>query len=131
MITFLKEANGLERKVVQYYANKHAILHVALSVGCLLTALNFVCGPFLLSTSLPTDAKYPFSVNSSLVRCVLYLHQSIVAFQVSSGMIIDCLCASLLWYTAARFKLLAKNFRDVKNKNDLFQCIRQHQHLLK
>ena len=131
MITFLKEANGIERKVMQYYINKHVILHLVLAAGCFLTASIFVCGPVLLSTPLPTDAKYPFSVNSSFVRYVIYFHQSSVAFQVSSGMTIDCLCASLLWYTAARFKLLANNFGNIKNKNYVYQQIRQHQQLLK
>ena len=107
------------------------MLQLIVSVGCFLTALSFVCGPFLLSTYLPTDAKYPFSVNTSFSRNIIYLHQSTVAFQVSSGMTIDCLCASLLWFTAARFKLLSKDFQNIKNKSDVYRCIREHQHLLK
>lgn len=130
MIRFLKEAKSTERKIVVYYVRKHAILHITMSIACFSTALVFVLGPLLLSTPLPTDAKYPFTINSSFTRSIIYLHQSTVALQVASGMTIDCLCASLLWFTAARFQILAKNFQTIRCRNDAFLRIRQHQHLL-
>ncbi|XP_051169603.1 uncharacterized protein LOC127286975 [Leptopilina boulardi] len=130
LLKFLKEANRAERKVIDYYLKKHAVLHLSLSFSGFLTALIFVIGPFLLSTPLPTDAKYPFLINSRFRRFIIYIHQSSVTFQVVSGMAIDCLCASLLWFTAARFRILAKNFQNIQSESDVYLRIRQHQHLL-
>ncbi|XP_043461635.1 uncharacterized protein LOC122498117 [Leptopilina heterotoma] len=130
MTSFLEKANEKERNVIDYYVKKHVMLNLSLSFTGFLTALLFVFGPFILSTPLPTDAKYPFSIDSNLTRFIIYLHQSFVAFQVASGMTVDCLCASLLWYTAARFKILADDFQNVQDRSDVFLRIRQHQHLL-
>ncbi|XP_043461634.1 uncharacterized protein LOC122498116 [Leptopilina heterotoma] len=130
MIKVLKESNKTERKVIDYYVKKHFVLNLSLSLSGFSTALFFAFGPLLLSTPLPTDAKYPFSINSSFLMVIIHLHQSYTAFQVASGMSIDCLCASLLWFTAARFNILADDFQRVQNKSDVFLRIRQHQHLL-
>ncbi|XP_051169496.1 putative odorant receptor 92a [Leptopilina boulardi] len=130
LIKFLKEANKPERKVIDYYVKKHVFLNLSLSITGFLTALIFVIGPFLLSTPLPTDAKYPFLINSSFRRFIIYLHQSIVAFQVASTMVIDCLCASLLWFTAARFEILSQDFKNIQSESDVYLRIRQHQYLL-
>ena len=131
MNNFLQKSRGQERRLMQFYVDKHATLHVFLSFCCHLAAILVIIGPFLLSIPLPTDAKYPFSLNSSVARLIVFAHQGVVGFQVSSAMSLDCLPASLLWFNIVRFKLLAKDFQNIHNKNDFKMCIHKHQDLLR
>ena len=116
---------------MQFYVDKHAMLHIILSVSWHMTATLVCILPYLLSAPLPTDAKYPISIDSNLIRMTLYVHQTFVGYQVSAGMALDCLPASLLWFCVVRFKLLAKDFQNIKNKTNFILCIRKHQDLIR
>ena len=116
---------------MQFYVDKHAMLHIVLSLSCHVATTLVCIGSYVLSAPLPTDAKYPISVDSNLIRMTIYVHQIFVGYQVSSGMALDCLPASLLWFCVVRFKLLAKDFQNIKNKTNFILCIRKHQHLIR
>ena len=131
MNNFLQKSIGQERRLMQFYVDKHATLHVLFYFCCYLAAILVISGPFLLSIPLPTNAKYPFSLNSSVVRLIVFAHQGMVGFQVSSAMSLDCLAASLLWFIVVRFKLLAKDFQNIHNKIDFKMCVHKHQDLLR
>ena len=131
MTNFLQKSNGQERSLMQFYVDKHTILHIVLAFCCHLASILFILGPFILSVPLPTDAKYPFSLNSTILRMGIFIHQSVVGFQVSAAMSLDCLPASLLWFNVVRFKLLAENFQNIRNQIDFENCIHKHQNLLR
>ncbi|XP_033209084.1 uncharacterized protein LOC117167939 [Belonocnema kinseyi] len=130
MMNFLRKPNEQERNLMQHYVDKHATLHILMSFCCHMAAILVIIGPFILSIPLPTDAKYFFSLDSKVARLIVFVHQSLVGFQVSSGMALDCLPASLLWFSVVRFKLLANDFRNIRSKIDFERCIHNHQHLL-
>ncbi|XP_033208625.1 odorant receptor 30a-like isoform X2 [Belonocnema kinseyi] len=128
---FLHHANERERNIMQHYADKYGILHVFFTISNYMGALGVILGPLFTSAPFPTDAKYPFAVDFKPVKYVIYAHQSLTGFQVSAAMSIDCLVGYLLWFVAARFKILSLNFRDAKNEKEFCLCVRQHQKLLK
>lgn len=131
MMNFLRKPSELERNLMQHYVDKHATLHILMSFCCHMAAILVIIGPFILSIPLPTDAKYFFSLDSKVARLIVFVHQGLVGFQVSSGMALDCLPASLLWFSVVRFKLLAKDFRNIRSKIDFERCIHNHQNLLR
>ena len=116
---------------MQHYADKYGILHVLFTISNYMGTLAVILGPLFISTSFPTDAKYPFSVDSIPVKYIIYAHQSLAGFQVSAAMSIDCLVGYLLWFVAARFKILSLDFRNAKNEKEFSLCVHQHQQLFK
>lgn len=90
-----------------------------------------ICSPLYTYQRFPTNAKYPFSVDHSPIREIIFLHQTLVGLQVSAGMCIDCQLAALLWYVGAKFEVLSKNIRGFKKVKELNACLKKHQEILR
>ena len=128
---FLKSAKSDEKTLIQECVRKYAKFHLIVVLCCYGAAFFVICGPIFLPAPLPTDATYPFSVNSSPIWEMIYVHQAISGFQVSAGMCVDTLVAFLIWYTGIRFELLYGKFKRIENVSDMFRCIQEHQYLLR
>ncbi|CAL7939843.1 unnamed protein product [Xylocopa violacea] len=131
METFCKNASTEERIVLQRYVDKYKYFHCIYISWCFLTTVFVISGPFYLPQTFPTYAIYPFSVEQQPLKSFIFLHQSFVGFQVSSGMAIDSQIALLLRYTAARFELLGNQLRNAKSDRKLNACIEKHNQLLR
>lgn len=130
MEDFLKSAEPHERKVLQNYVDRTLTFHLLITVVNYFTTIGVICGPLFLPQEFPTNAVYPFSMDSRLIKYAVYLHQSFVGFQCSTGATIDCQTALMLWYAGARLELLTHRLKNVSDFNG-FRCfVQQHQRLL-
>ncbi|KAL6267026.1 hypothetical protein P5V15_000103 [Pogonomyrmex californicus] len=130
METFCKQADEKTNVTLQRYVDKYKSIYGIYSLWCYLTAIGVICGPLFLPQEFPTHAKYPFSVGHP-IKSIIYLHQSLVGLQASSGICIECSIAVLLFYSAARLDLLAQKMRNIKKENELNACIKLHDEILK
>ncbi|XP_014205665.1 uncharacterized protein LOC106637410 [Copidosoma floridanum] len=128
---FLKTAKLRERRMCQKYVSKRAPFHMVITLCCYGASLFVICGPIFLPYSLPTDAVYPFSVQTGPAWSLTYVHQAIAGFQASAGMCVDGFVAFLLWFTGIRFELLCRKFEKIQNMQEMYQCIREHQKVLR
>ena len=131
MEDFLKNMKNHERLILQNYVNRCSSFHAFITFVNYLTTAVVICGPFLLPQPFPTSAAYPFHVDSGIIMYVIYIHQSFVGFQCSTGATIDCQIALLMWYAGARLELLADEFKYVSNVRELHGFVRKHQRLLR
>ncbi|KAF7382762.1 hypothetical protein HZH66_013164 [Vespula vulgaris] len=120
-----------EKIVFERYINKCKYIHLLYTSLCYLTAIIVICSPLYTYQRFPTNAKYPFSVDHSPIREIIFLHQTLVGLQVSAGMCIDCQLAALLWYVGAKFEVLSKNIRGFKKVKELNACLKKHQEILR
>lgn len=128
---FLSNAGKRERETMQNYTKKYAMLHTFFTISNYMGSLVIILGPLFMSTQFPTDAKYPFSLDSKYVKFIIYAHQTLCGFQVSAAMSIDCLVGYLLWFVAARFDLLSREFKFAKDEKEFCSYVQKHQILLK
>ncbi|GAB1863721.1 Odorant receptor [Camponotus japonicus] len=131
METFCKQTDDKTNITLQRYVDNYKCTYGSYILWCYLTAIGVICGPLFLPQQFPTDAKYPFSVEHHPVKSIIYLHQSLVGLQASAGMCIDCSIAILLFYSAARLKMLAQEIRNAKSECELDACIKLHGEILK
>lgn len=131
MENFCKDARDEEKVILQRHVDKYKHAHGFYILWCFLTTVFVISGPLYSPQEFPTHAKYPFPVERQPLRSIIFLHQSLVGFQVSSGMAIDVQVALLLRYTAARFEILATRLERVKSESELDACIREHVNLLR
>ncbi|XP_031774659.1 uncharacterized protein LOC100871903 isoform X2 [Apis florea] len=129
MITYVKEAQQYERKIICKYIKKCHIFYGCSIVCVYLTAIAFIIGPVFLSTSFPADAEYPFQINYTPVKVIIYLQQSLVAFQCTGHVCISIFGALLLWITAARFECLAVELQKITNISMLIACVKKQLHI--
>ncbi|XP_029038287.1 putative odorant receptor 85d [Osmia bicornis bicornis] len=131
MEEFCKRATPSERIVLQRYVDRYKYFHGVYTLWCFLTTVFVISGPLYSPQTFPTHAIYPFSVERQPLKCFIFFHQSLVGFQVSSGMATDTQVALLLRYTAARFELLAMQLHAAKSGRELNACIKEHSELLR
>nr|QHN69141.1 odorant receptor 13 [Sirex nitobei] len=131
METFLKHANSHERTVLQRYVDKVAIFHAFITISAYLTAFAFACGPLVLSQPFPSEATYPFPIDSRFVKIILLVLQEVAIIQAGAGVAVDCQAAVLIWFTVARFELLALKMKKVESEHELYGYLLEHQKLLK
>lgn len=129
MIICIKAAQQYEEKIFHKYIEKCYTFY-ACSITCMyLTTTAFIIGPAFSSASFPIDAEYPFQINYTLVKIIIYLQQTLVGYQCAAHV---CLCifgALLLWFTAARFECLAMELQKITNIGMLIACVKKQLHI--
>ncbi|XP_047366299.1 odorant receptor Or2-like [Vespa velutina] len=131
MDNFCNNADDQERSILQRTVERCKFVHVTYTMGCYLTAVIIVCGPLYTNQNFPTDAKYPFQTERHPIKEIIFLHQTLVGFQASAGLTIDCQVALLLWYVGAKYEILAEKLKRIKNENELNTCLKKHQDIIR
>ncbi|XP_058798589.1 uncharacterized protein LOC131668436 [Phymastichus coffea] len=131
MEDFVDYPSELDRKILEKYISQCTMLHVGVVIWAYLTSISFIIGPFLNSQPFPTDAVYPFSVDNTFVRILVYCHQSLVGLQTSAAVLLDCLVAVLLWFISARFEALAISIHKYNSFDEIKIHIEHYQRLLR
>ncbi|KAK0158660.1 hypothetical protein PV328_009636 [Microctonus aethiopoides] len=131
MQEYIINANEDELTVLQKYVNKCWIFQGFMTCSYYLISIGVITGPIFLPQKFPCDAVYPFPIDSIIISTIVYLHQSIVGFQCSAGMALDCQAAVFLWYISARLEILAKQMKNINNFKDLRSFIIIHQNILR
>ncbi|KAJ8667006.1 hypothetical protein QAD02_008668 [Eretmocerus hayati] len=130
MEEFIGNLNDADLLVIEKYVSKHSALHITVTVLLYFTAVSFLIVPLVTDRRFPCDAVYPFSLESPLMEIIIYLHQSLVAFQCAAGILVDCFTAMVVWFLCARFELTALAIKNFRSTQDLKNLIRQHQELI-
>ncbi|XP_031367550.1 uncharacterized protein LOC102678585 isoform X2 [Apis dorsata] len=129
MIIYVKEAQQYEKKIFHKYIEKCHTFY-GCSIACIyLTATAFIIGPVLSPVSFPADAEYPFQVNYIPVKIIIYLQQSLVAFQCAGHACLSIFGALLLWFASARFECLAVELQKTTDIGMLIVCIKKQLHI--
>ncbi|XP_026294942.1 uncharacterized protein LOC102654452 [Apis mellifera] len=131
MENFCKQATNEEKIILQRYVDRYKYFHSFYILWSFLTTIFVICGPLYTVQTFPTHAIYPFSVRRHLYKGLIFFHQSLVGFQVSSGMAIDTQIALLLRYATARFEILGIQFNNAKSDGEFDACIKKHDELLR
>lgn len=130
MEEYVKAAGPFERKIFLSYIKNCGLVHVTLNVCSLVASVGVILGPLVLPQSLPTEAKYPFSVENHPNYEIIYIHQTFAGILCSSIGSIDCQIAMLLWFSIARLELLSLEMKNITNVYQFYNCVRKHQFLL-
>ncbi|XP_074112973.1 uncharacterized protein LOC141536392 [Cotesia typhae] len=131
METYVKSAASHEREIFLSYIKDCGMVHVTWNVFSMLASIGVILGPAILLQKFPTDAKYPFPVINHPIYEIVYFDQAYAGILCSSITAIDCQLATLLWYSIARLEILGLEMKKINSKQQLNECIRKHQFLLK
>lgn len=131
MEEFVRSCRDAERRVLQSYVDKCWKFYAAVTVMNYLASVPVIFGPFVFPHQrMPTFAVYPFSIDSGMSMYLVFIHQSIVGFQTSAGLTIDCQVALMMWYAGARLEILAEEMKNSCSLRDFGWFVRKHQRLL-
>lgn len=123
MITCVKEAQQYERKIFCKYIEKCNIFYGSSLIFTYVVVIVYIMGPVVLPAPFPIDTEYPFHVNYTITKIIIYLQQSLLIVQCAGHACISILCALLLWFTAARFECLVVELQKITNIGMLIICI--------
>ncbi|XP_051169607.1 odorant receptor Or2-like [Leptopilina boulardi] len=127
---FKKEANELEKNIIDKYTERYFNFHIFLGTSFFLTGIAFSCCPIVTSALLPADAWYPFSLEYLLIRIILYATQVLAIAQTALCVCVDFTVAMIFWYLSVRLELLQREFKSTSTNLDYKHCIIRHQELI-
>lgn len=130
MIHFSDFMKPHEKGVIERYIDKCAGFYRGFIIFFYSTTAIFVMGPMVVDQPFPTIAEYPFDVYHQPLRSIIYIHQSIVGFQISSHLCTNVYVGLLLWFASARFELLSEELQTIKDIYQMIECIKKHHELL-
>ncbi|KAG7197283.1 hypothetical protein KM043_018405 [Ampulex compressa] len=122
--------NKGERAVLKKYIARYLGFYTFVGISYAMAAVTFSCGPLFLSTQLPGEVTYPFSIEEPMRRFVLYVLQVFVILQTGFGIIVDFIVAMLFWFPAARLEILGLELEKAKKENQIRTCIKEHQEII-
>ncbi|KAK0163138.1 hypothetical protein PV327_006846 [Microctonus hyperodae] len=130
MECYVRNAEIDERELFLRHTKNCGFLHVSFIGASLLASIGVILGPLVLPQSLPTEAKYPFSVEEHPVLEIIYVQQSIAGIQVASIGAIDCQIAMMSWNIIIRLKYLGRQMTNIGNLEEFSLYIQKHQYIL-
>lgn len=96
-----------------------------------MTGVSVITAPLFSSQSFPSEAEYPFDVQRQPLKTLIYAHHILTAYQSVIQVSANTFPALLLWFVAARFRILSVRFRTMTNMKELLKYTREHYMLLK
>lgn len=127
---FINHPTEAAQKVIQKYVDVHKYLYMSLCAVFIITPALFILSPLIKHTTFPVDIWYPISTDSVKPIIVIYLSQSIGAYQTGFACYVDVLIVILFWHTTVKFELLGQELEAVENIGHLQDCIKKHQRLI-
>ena len=128
--SYVESAEKSEKDVLQKYVDRYIPFFMFAGGSFLLAAVMFSCGPFIMATTLPANAWYPFSIDVFWIRFILYSLQILVIFQSVLNITVNYTIAMMLWYCTARLEILGRKIESAACKYELGLCIEEHQKLI-
>ena len=103
----------------------------------LLVILTYVIAIYLYmqaSKSLDKEiivmARYTFSIESMVLKILLYCHQIMFLIHTASMVVMDGIVVILMYVCAARLKILENKLKNAMKYENLTELIREHQDIL-
>ncbi|KAH0553536.1 uncharacterized protein LOC123262939 isoform X2 [Cotesia glomerata] len=123
MEEYVKASVPSERQIFLNYIKNCGLVHVVLNVCSLVASIGVILGPLVLPQRLPTEAKYPFSVETHPNYEIIYVHQAFAGVLCSSIGSIDCQIAMLLWYSIARLDILSLEMEKITSVCQFYEFV--------
>ncbi|XP_012258176.3 odorant receptor 46a-like [Athalia rosae] len=131
MNSFLRNATAEEWEMVMRYYDRHFTSHSTFFIASVSITLLHIIGPAVIPDQLfPGTVAYPFSVEPFWIYAIVYLSQIFTFIQAGSMLTLALIYTTLLWFTGARFELLAIEFSNATNEDEFRRCIMKHQELI-
>ncbi|KAG7197289.1 hypothetical protein KM043_018410 [Ampulex compressa] len=127
MERFCKRREEYVQDILCYFIEQRAKFYGFHMIFGYCTGLFFVLSPFFQSYDFPTYGEYPFAINGTFIRPVVYISQASVTMQCAAHVSMIAFIGLLLWFTAAKFEILAVEFQKVTNIDEILECIKKHQ----
>ncbi|KAF3054617.1 Odorant receptor 265 [Nylanderia fulva] len=125
-----KHANSTEKDIIQEYINKYIMIYSVMLILMTATLVALILIPLVLAHPV-LELEYPFSIDYQPMKGIIYLHQSFALYQVYAQVCATVFLALLLWFSTARFEILANKFQMITEHSDWKACIREHQEVLR
>ncbi|XP_018396150.1 PREDICTED: odorant receptor 67c-like [Cyphomyrmex costatus] len=131
MENYIQQAKSEERNIFQQYINKCKLFYcITLCLTAAAAASTWI-RPLVLAQPFPIDVEYPFDINKQPLRTIIYLHHVLVVYQSRVQACSNIFVALLLWFIAARFKILSHKFQKITDTSEFIICVQLHQRLLR
>ena len=75
-------------------------------------------------------ARYTFSIESMVIKTLLYCHQIIYLSHTTSIVVMDGIVVILMYVCAARLKIVENKLKNAIKYEHLTELIREHQDIL-
>lgn len=157
MENYYQQAQEYEKKIFQLYVDKckpfygkfmiNATFSFSYRSNCLnnksrlsagsilcwlaMTGISVIFTPLFSSQSFPSEAEYPFDMESQPLKTIIYAHHILIAYQSVIQVSTNTFPALLLWFVAARFDILSVQFRTMTNIKELMKYTHEHRLLLR
>lgn len=128
---FLRTSNDNEKTILQKYTDRYSIFFILVAICHCLAFFAFCCGPIFLSTKWPIEIWCPFSIESPIAICILYILQVYVIMKAGLNFIVILMFGMFFLYSSAKLEMLCSKIRSAKNKSQINSCIKKHQKIIK
>ncbi|KZC06047.1 hypothetical protein WN55_07133, partial [Dufourea novaeangliae] len=128
MIAYCEKAKTNERQVLQSYIDRYSMFYFLVAIWFYMTAVMVFVGAYLLNQPFPTKAEYPFPVDHQPVKSIIFLMQTVIAFQCSAHVCVNVFVGMLLFFSVARYEILMLELQKVTRFVDLTNCLRKYSH---
>lgn len=130
MLFYMKTASDHERRLLQTYGDKYLSFQLYIFGTIVITVAVYCTSPLVIDKQLPADTWYPFDIDGTALKTLIFAHQSFVIFDVGFTLVIDCIIASLFWYAEVRLVILGGKFERVESNEQLRVCVTEHQSII-
>ncbi|KAF3054620.1 Odorant receptor 296 [Nylanderia fulva] len=131
MENYYKQAEKYEKEIFQKYVDKCKPFYGTILCWLAMTGISVIAAPLFSAQSFPSEAEYPFNVQHQPLKTLIYAHHVLTAYQSVIQVSANTFPALLLWFIAARFKILSDQFRTVTNMKELIKYTQEHTILLR
>ncbi|KAL7295617.1 hypothetical protein TKK_0010981 [Trichogramma kaykai] len=121
-----------KRRVVRFYANYYAIVYLATLAFYVCVVMMYIIleKPKTGNNELALSASYPFRLEDSPIKWLLWVNQAIVFVHAYIVANFDGIAVFLIFTCTDRLKQLDKHFRDSRSYEHLVACVREHNDVL-
>ncbi|XP_025075662.1 uncharacterized protein LOC105433326, partial [Pogonomyrmex barbatus] len=117
--------------IIQKYVTRYLSFSIFVGMSYILAAIAFSCGPLFLSITLPMEAWYPFSIETTYAKGILYILQVFAILQTGLCITVDFMIAMFFWYPAARLEMLRQEMQQITHENQIRTYIQKHQEIIR
>ncbi|XP_039304442.1 uncharacterized protein LOC105200433 isoform X2 [Solenopsis invicta] len=128
---YYQQAQEYEKKIFQLYVDKCKPFYGSILCWLAMTGISVIFTPLFSSQSFPSEAEYPFDMESQPLKTIIYAHHILIAYQSVIQVSTNTFPALLLWFVAARFDILSVQFRTMTNIKELMKYTHEHRLLLR
>ncbi|XP_072742530.1 uncharacterized protein [Anoplolepis gracilipes] len=127
---FMKFSKARERAILQKYINRYTTFILAVAIAFSMAGLTVIFAPLFMPMEFPLNVWYPFSVDSSSRKFILYIMQIFTTMHVVFCLNVDVMITLFFLYSTARLEMLAFEIEQAIDEKHIISCIKKHQEII-